>query len=79
MSNIAEFTKAFNLMIALHGKIRKALEIIDDGSDKIGLYEDSIIGFISEEFKQITKVTSDLINSKKIQFFAESNIIHKNP
>lgn len=79
MSNVAEFTKAFNIMISLHGKMKKALDIIDDGSDKIGLYEDSTTGIISEEFKQIVKVTSDLINSRRVQFFTESNMIYNSP
>ena len=36
MSNVTEFTKAFNTMISLHGKMEKTVKIIEEGDAKIG-------------------------------------------
>ena len=77
LCNAMEFTKAFNLMLALHGKISKLMNIIKEGTDKIGL-EDVMIGTkLSTEFELIMKDFLHLVNSRKTQFIFEANEIYK--
>lgn len=48
------------------------MRIIEEGSEKIGLYEDAVGSKLSYEFEKIVQDVATLLNSRKVQFLAES-------
>ncbi len=74
--NVNEFTKAFNIMLGLHGKMGNVLGIIQDGDKWAGAEGRSLGGQLKDEFAQINKLMGDLASSKKSQFLSESNMYY---
>jgi len=76
LKNMNDFTKAYNMLSSLRTKINNAIKVIKD-YDRLTYFEESHIGDqIKNELSKIIKFTSELFNSKKLQFFAESNGVY---
>lgn len=75
MNNMREFTKAFNVMLGLSERMKELLKIVKENT--MGLGEESLCEHINEGFKQVAKLSENLIDSKKVQFLMEANAIYK--
>jgi len=63
------------MMIGLHGNLKKIINIIEEGSDKIGLYEEPVGSKLNYEFGKIVQDVAALLASKKLQFLEESSLL----
>lgn len=76
LKNINDFTKAYNILFSLRSKLDNAIKVIKD-YDKLTYFEEShIADAIGQELTKIIALTGELLDSKKLQFLAESNGVY---
>jgi len=75
VGNTQEFTKAYNVMIGLRITMKKISQIL---SSELILSDESINAQIKDDFKEIIRITAELLNSRKLQFFNESKGVYNN-
>ncbi len=79
--NADSFNSAFNILAGLHSQVEKADKIVVEGEQVINLkrnlqkmnVEGSMGKQLNHQVVQINRLLSDLIHSKKHQFFKETS------
>ena len=73
ISNSAEFTKAFNIMISLNDSMKNSLKIIEETE----ITDEHIGNKLKNEFESILLSMSNLVTSRRSQFLDEAMGIYK--
>jgi len=76
IDNINSFCKSFGVMVGIHGKLTKANKLIQEGDKIVNDERVTSVDRLDTKLSNITKLTSELINSRKEQFFKEANLIY---
>lgn len=63
-------------MVGIHGKLSKANELIEEGEKIVNEERVTSVDKLDTKLVNITRLTTDLINSKKELFFKEANFIY---
>ena len=72
ISNVFEFTKAINLMLAMQGKFGKTLEIIKDAGD----IDNAMSVKLIDQFEHMARLAKYLQNPKRGEMLAELDAKH---
>jgi len=71
-----EYMKAFNIIISLHDKMKKSLNIIKEAP---GFHEEDFGSRLYDQFNQIASATRDLAKSRRLQSLIQSQFAYRFP
>ena len=70
-----DLTKAYNILFTLKNTMDCVIKIIKNYDKETYFEEDALMERMGKEFNKIICLINELLNSKKMQFLQESNLI----